>query len=165
MTERYGEGGWKATHRVVKALYDVLLENYLKIDLAGIERRRGTVIEDSTVDALLTQGDDALLPEDESVEEQFIAAVVQQQATKQGFGIQSSLRLSHFAKLVQALGVEIRNGKGSEIVFYRPEGKHFRIGRHVKDPKLFPGRMRSILRHVGVDAAEWAGVMSRQGFG
>jgi hypothetical protein len=54
------------------------------------------------------------------------------------------------------LGCEVRQGKGSEVVIFRPGGKIARLGRHTRNREVPSTLVRSVLERLGVTFGEWA---------
>ncbi len=68
-----------------------------------------------------------------------------------------TLRLEPFLRLLERLGYEIRQGKGSEIVAYRPGtgARIARIGRHTRNREVPSALVQRVLQQFGVMLAEW----------
>ena len=49
----------------------------------------------------------------------------------------------------------MRSGKGSEVLFYRPGGRHAVVGRHKANPEISTSLIRIILKKLGISVREW----------
>jgi hypothetical protein len=57
--------------------------------------------------------------------------------------------------LADRLGCEVRQGKGSEIVVFRPGGHHFRLGHHDKNPYVPTILIKNLLLRLNISFDEW----------
>jgi hypothetical protein len=137
-----------ANLHIVEAIHDALLSFYEKIDVAAVvarfsEKRKKT-------------------PELEPNDQEF-AAICQLISEGANAGTGATLPRQFKAVRVQKLlniltkqlGCEIRKGKGSEIVIFRADGHHFRLGHHKRNIYVPTLIIRSILKHVGITCDEW----------
>lgn len=75
---------------------------------------------------------------------------------------QRPLRIHRLFKVLERhLGCEIRQGKGSEIVVYRPGGKIFTFGHHKADAEVSWLVVQRMLKQVGISGKEWLAAISR----
>jgi hypothetical protein len=65
------------------------------------------------------------------------------------------LRLSQLTGVLQRLGVQVRVGKGSEIVLCRAD-LHYTLGRHKRNPVVSVYRVRSILKKLQIGLPDFA---------
>jgi hypothetical protein len=72
------------------------------------------------------------------------------------------LRFSQLRRVLERLGVEVRVGKGSEIVLGRA-GNLYTLGHHKRNPVVSVYRVRSILKKLRVDFDEFALFAGRAG--
>jgi hypothetical protein len=61
-----------------------------------------------------------------------------------------ALRCWRFLGILNGLGCEWRQGKGSEIVLYRPGGRSVRLGHHKQNPRVHPLQVQRILAKLGI---------------
>ena len=66
-----------------------------------------------------------------------------------------TLRLERFLAILERLGCEVRQGKGSEVVAFRTGGRIARIGRHTRNREVPSMLVQRVLHQVGVTLAEW----------
>ena len=72
------------------------------------------------------------------------------------------IRLSRLVDCLQALGCEVRRGKGSEVVVRHPAtGRRWTLGQHTRDPQYHPVGVCRMLRRLGIDEGLWAAVFGR----
>jgi hypothetical protein len=66
------------------------------------------------------------------------------------------LRYEYLEKmLAQSFDCQIRQGKGSEIYISRPNGGRATIGKHGKNPECSSGKVRMLLRRLGIPEQSW----------
>lgn len=70
-----------------------------------------------------------------------------------------TLRLERFLAVLERLGCEVRQGKGSEVVAYRHGGKIARIGRHTRNREVPSTLVQRVLHQVGVTLGEWVAAL------
>lgn len=149
---------------VLEAVHEKLFSFYDRIDVAGILARwhaRQPSPEPQT---------ELLAPPSTSAEDDaaVIAASISTAAGVVGDGrrvgrVSSSLRLSALrAVLERHFGCEARSSKGSELVFYRPGGRHAFVARHVNNPLIPAIAIQRILKKLGISVAEWVGVVGER---
>lgn len=140
---------------LVEALHARLMSFYEKVDVGAIldryrERVRAAPAEQPTDEEMAATCQVIAEPEQESEEttrsDQRLASV-------------RSQRL--FAILSDRLGCEVRSGKGSEIVIWRPGGHHFRLGHHKRNAAVPVPVIKSLLEHVGISFGEWLAAVTR----
>ena len=95
-------------------------------------------------------------------EEEVIAAsvVARERCAKKSPRITSSLRLNDLLTILEGtLGATSRDGKGSELVLFRPGGRVTTVGRHQRNPLVSAAAIRRILKALGVRVDEWLGAV------
>lgn len=141
--------------RVVEALHARLVSFYDKVDIGAIldryrERARTAPAE---------------TPTDEEVAA--TCQVIAESEPEPGEAPTLDRRLPSvrsqrlFAILSDRLGCEVRSGKGSEIVIWRPGGHHFRLGHHKRNAAVPSPVIKSLLEHVGISFGEWLAAVTR----
>lgn len=138
--------------RILEVLHAHLFALYEKVDVAAILARLRKRLNTSSASEAPT-------------EEEFAATctVLAESASgadepKAGAFVSSmrAVRVQRlFAILRNKLNCEVRQGKGSEMVIYREGGHHFRLGQHKGNNHVPIAVIKNILRHVGIDFAEW----------
>ncbi len=103
-------------------------------------------------------------PEDEDpvAEEEVIAAsvVVRDRRASRAPRLSSGMRLNALLSLLEGrLGATSRDGKGSELVLFRPGGRVTTIGRHKRNPLVSAAAIRRVLKALGITVEEWLGAM------
>ena len=64
------------------------------------------------------------------------------------------IRFSRLKRALTSLGCEVRQGKGSEVVFYRAGYKNARLGHHKRNPEVSPVSIRMALKRLGLSVSE-----------
>lgn len=140
----------------VEAIHGRLLEVFAKVDLNAAYGRVRDAAAGSAGDAAPTQ---------EAVAATFVVAEpdVAQETPSPSLARPRvrvpSLRLERFLAILERLGCEVRQGKGSEVVAYRPGGRIARIGRHTRNREVPSTLVQRVLHQVGVTLAEWVGAV------
>lgn len=141
-------GNWA----LLSPLYERLLEMYSRIDVSGILAR----FRAQSAPPPDAEGT-ALAPSDDSEGDVVLSALAQSQSNdslsdgpvgpaRRVRGV----RFSRFARTVEQLGCEIRAGKGSEVLVFRPGYKIARLGHHTRNPEVSPIAIRIALRRLGL---------------
>lgn len=107
---------------------------------------------------------------EEPTEEEFaalcqtIAEPVDVPAVTDTPGIDITIRAVRLQRLLQLLSdklsCEVRQGKGSEIVLYRPGGHHFRLGHHKRNIYVPTAVIKSILTRLNITTYQWMDALS-----
>lgn len=138
---------------IVEALHARLMEVFARVDLAAMyDNVRGDAggaagAEAPTQAALLASFTAA-----ESLESPLAPAPILGQARRLR---PPTLRMERFLAVLERIGCEVRQGKGSEVVVYRHGGKLARIGRHTRNREVPSALVQRVLHQVGVTLAEW----------
>jgi hypothetical protein len=95
----------------------------------------------------------------EEAEEARVAAAASRVAEADGERLAGArvagLRFSRLCTVLGRLGVEVRGGKGSEVVLARG-GRLFTLAHHTRNPVIWPSVVRSILRKLEIPLSEFA---------
>jgi ketosteroid isomerase-like protein len=140
--------------RIVEAIHAKLFSVYERVDLDAVYRTARDSAESATsaVDALT----------DENVAVTCQLAPVDEPTAEVGAERPRiyTLRLERLLNVLgDRLGCEVRQGKGSEVVVYRPGGKIARLGRHTRNREVPSALVRSVLERLGVSFGEWVAAM------
>ncbi|HMX44520.1 MAG TPA: hypothetical protein PKH78_00020 [Candidatus Obscuribacter sp.] len=169
----------RACAKIVSSLHAALFALYEKVDVASIVKRyklktqaeeslEPTDEEFAAIVQTIGQAESRrskeqlaedleqylpLAPADESAQEVPDQTIDLADTAK---GRLQTLRLSSVLRILQQnLSCEIRQGKGSEIVIFRPGGHHFRLGHHKRNPLVHAPILKNILKQVGIGLHEW----------
>ncbi len=142
---------------VLKAVRDKLYESFDKIDLDRVRWRpkanaQAPEFSDEALDwSVLDLATDYLAPKGEE-DRQAVCEPIHRSIPK--------LRFSRLRRVLERqLGCEVRYGRGSEIVVYRPGGRHFRLGRHKADFTVHPWIIRDLLCRLCISPTQWLDVV------
>ncbi len=141
---------------VLEAVHDKLFSFYERIDVAGIlarwrARERPVEGENLPPPAPSSAEDDAeVIAASISVAEGVVGE------ERRVGRVSSSIRLSALRTVLERhFECEARSSKGSELVFYRPGGRHAFVSRHVQNPLIPAIAIQRILKKLGIGIAEW----------
>ena len=141
--------------RIVEAVHAKLFAVYEKVDLDAVYR---TARDEA---ASTTSAADALTEENVAVTCQLAPA--DEPAAEVGHAPRPRIHTLRLERLLNVLGdrlgCEVRQGKGSEVVVYRPGGKIARLGRHTRNREVPSALVRSVLERLGVSFGEWVAAL------
>lgn len=132
-----------ANHRLLKAIHAPLLEMYCKIDVDAILARYRSA--------------GAAEPEAPGSAPAVVAALaeVDQRASTPDLTRRiRGLRMNRLLDALSKLGCSTRQGKGSEIIVFRPGHAMARLGRHKRNPEVSPYAVCNALRRLGLTASD-----------
>ena len=132
---------------VVEAIHELLLTFWDKIDV------------DAVLGRLRKTAEKRELEEDEA--EEFVAATIQKVESEGEPApltgrIVRSLRFNTLVRVLESLGCEISQGKGSEVKVFREGGKIFSLPHHKRNSHYQPFLIRRLLRRLGISLEQWA---------
>jgi hypothetical protein len=134
---------------VVDALHARLFEIYEKVDLSASFRRAREAAASET--AVLSDEDVAAVCQ--------VAAAEEARTSPALTGPRPRIPTLRFERLVKTLrdglGCEVRQGKGSEVVFFRPGGRIARVGCHRRNREVPSTLVKIVLDTLGVTLSEW----------
>lgn len=140
---------------IVEAVHARLLDVFAKVDLAAAYGRVREAAAGVAGDVVPTQ---EAVAATFAVAEPEVARDAESPAPAEPIAPKMrvpSLRLARFLAILERLGCEVRQGKGSEVVAYRPGGRIARIGRHTRNREVPSTLVQRVLHLVGVTLGEW----------
>jgi hypothetical protein len=141
---------------VLELLHERLLRSYDRIDFDRIRRglRKAPQAEDLEDEAVALSCQD--LAGSEAAAPGGGADAPAEARPSAPRRVRPPLRAARLLGVLERLGCEVRQGKGSEVTVFRAGGRQFTLGHHGQNPEVRWPVVKRLLSRVGVAPGEWS---------